>query len=122
MPTSIITFGGFAGLHFLLTGKHEFWESLIFFGGSSAASLATPYFVFNKNEKFNFPQSILTDSEKEIYKQAYSNKLKQRKSKYAVGSIIVAGVFGAVVAGTASSGIRYSADDGGGNGFTGFGP
>ena len=96
MPTSIITFGGFAGLHFLLTGKSEFWESLIFFGGSSAASLATPYFVFNMNEKFNFPQSILTDSEKEIYEQAYSKKLKQRKIKYAVGSICISvGVIGA---------------------------
>jgi hypothetical protein len=104
MPTSIITFGGFAGLHFLLTGKSEFWESPIFFGGSSAASLATPYFVFNKNEKFNFPQSILTDSEKEIYKQAYSKKLKQRKIKYAVGSIcITVGVIGLLAAGSLSN-------------------
>ena len=104
MPTSIITFGGFAGLHFLLTGKHEFWESPIFFGGSSAASLATPYFVFNKNEKFNFPQSILTDSEKEIYEQSYSKKLKQRKIKYAVGSIcITVGVIGLLAAGSLSN-------------------
>jgi len=104
MPTSIITFGGFAGLHFLLTGKSEFWESPIFFGGSSAASLATPYFVFNKNEKFNFPQSILTDSEKEIYEQSYSKKLKQRKIKYAVGSIcITVGVIGLLAAGSLSN-------------------
>jgi hypothetical protein len=104
MPTSIITFGGFAGLHFLLTGKSEFWESLIFFGGSSAASLATPYFVFNMNEKFNFPQSILTDSEKEIYEQAYSKKLKQRKIKYAVGSICISvGVIGVIGAGSLSN-------------------
>jgi len=91
MPTSIITFGGFAGLHFLLTGRSEFWESPIFFGGSSAASLIIPYFVLNRKEKFNFPKSILTDSEKEIYEQAYSKKLKQRKIKYAVGSTILAG-------------------------------
>ena len=77
MPMSTMFFGGFAGLHFLLTGRSEFWESPIFFGGSSAASLATPYFVFNKNEKFNFPKSILTDSEKEIYEQAYSKELQK---------------------------------------------
>jgi hypothetical protein len=91
MPTSIITFGGFAGLHFLLTGKSEFWESPIFFGGSSAASLIIPYFVLNRKEKINFPYSIMTDSEKEIYKQAYSNKLQNRKFKYAVVPAIVAG-------------------------------
>ena len=38
----------------------------------------------------------MTDSEKEIYEQAYSKKLKQRKIKYAVGSFIVAGVIVAV--------------------------
>ena len=31
----------------------------------------------------------MTDSEKEIYKQAYSKKLKKRKIKYAVGSFVV---------------------------------
>ena len=108
-PMSIITFGGFAGLHFFLTG---FWESPIFFGGSSAASLIIPYFVLNRKEKFNFPKSILTDSEKEIYEQAYSKKLQKRKFKYAVGSFIVAGVIVAVVAGS-SSGISYSSGGGG---------
>ena len=34
----------------------------------------------------------MTDSEKEIYEQAYSEKLKQRKFKYIAGSAIVAGV------------------------------
>ncbi len=90
MPMSTMFFGGFAGLYYLMGG--EFWESPIFFGGSSAASLTIPYFILNINEKFNFPKSILTDSEKEIYKQAYSKKLRQRKFKYAVGSFIVAGV------------------------------
>jgi len=33
----------------------------------------------------------MTDSEKEIYKQAYSKKLQNRKFKYAVGPAIVAG-------------------------------
>jgi len=86
MPMSTMFF---AGLYYLMGG--EFWESPIFFGGSSAASLIIPYFVLNRKEKFNFPKSILTDSEKEIYEQAYSKKLKQRKIKYAVGSFIVAG-------------------------------
>jgi len=61
-----------------------------------AASLTIPYSVLNRKEKINFPKSILTDSEKEIYEQAYSKKLKQRKIKYAVGSTIVAGVIVAV--------------------------
>jgi len=94
MPMSTMFFGGFAGLYYLMGG--EFWESPIFSGGSSAASFYITYLVFNNNEKFNFPKSILTDSEKEIYKQAYSKKLRQRKFIYAVGSCIVAGVIVAV--------------------------
>ena len=47
--------------------------------------------VLNNKEKNYFPKSILTDSEKEIYKQAYSKKLQNRKFKYAVGPAIVAG-------------------------------
>ena len=89
MPMSTMFFGGFAGLYYLMGG--EFWESPIFFGGSSAASLIIPYFVLNRKEKINFPKSIMTDSEKEIYKQAYSKKLQNRKFKYAVGPAIVAG-------------------------------
>ena len=96
-PTSIIVFMGSIFLHKVLIGG-EFWESPIFLGVSPAASLIIPYFVLNSKEKFNFPKSILTDSEKEIYKQAYSKKLKQRKIKYAVGSTILTGaVFVGVV-------------------------
>ena len=109
MPMSTMFFGGFAGLYYFLTGYSEFWESLIFLGGSSAASLTIPYFVLNRKEKFNFPKSILTDSEKEIYEQAYSKKLKQRKIKYAVGSFIVAGVIVAVAG--ASFSLDFSSDD-----------
>ena len=36
--------------------------------------------ILNNKEKNYFPKSILTNSEKEIYKQAYSEKLHQRKS------------------------------------------
>ena len=89
-PTSIIVFMGSIFLHKVLIGG-EFWESPIFLGGSPAASLIIPYFVLNSKEKFNFPKSILTDSEKEIYKQTYSNNLKQRKFKYIVGSTILTG-------------------------------
>ncbi len=92
MPMSTMFFGGFACLYYLGEfWEREFWESPIFFGGSLAASLTIPYFILNINEKFNFPKSILTDSEKEIYKQAYSKKLQNRKFKYAVGPAIVAG-------------------------------
>ena len=83
VPMSTILFGGFAIYHDFMG------EDPILLRVSSAASLTIPYFVLNINEKFNFPKSILTDSEKEIYKQAYSKKLKQRKIKYAVGSICI---------------------------------
>ena len=48
--------------------------------------------VLNRTEKFNFPKSIMTDSEKEIYDQTYSIELKKRKFKYIVGSTIATGV------------------------------
>ena len=98
-PTSIIVFMGSIFLHKVLIGG-EFWESPIFLGGSSAASLIIPYFVFNRKEKFNFPKSILTDTEKEIYKQAYSKKLRQRKFIYAAVSTIFAGGIVAVAVGS----------------------
>ena len=90
-PTSIIIFMGSTFLHKDLMGG-EFWESPIFLRGSSAASLTIPYFVLNRKEKFNFPKSIMTDSEKEIYKQAYSKRLKGRKINYIVGSVAVTGI------------------------------
>ena len=90
LPTSIITFGGCVLLYENLKGG-ESWESEIFLGGSSAASLTISYFVLNNKEKNSFPKSILNDSEKEIYEQAYSKKLRQRKFKNFVGSTIVTG-------------------------------
>ena len=80
---STILFGG------CLIYQDFMGESPGLLGVSSAASLTINYLVLNNNEEFNFPKSILTDSEKEIYKQAYSKKLKQRKIKYAVGSICI---------------------------------
>ena len=45
--------------------------------------------VLNNKEKNYFPKSILTDSEKEIYKQAYSKKLRQRKfNEYKKGAAV----------------------------------
>ena len=97
-PISTIIFGGCTLLYqwydegeVRKVDSGEWWESPIFLGGSSAASLSIPYLVLNNKEKFNFPKSILTDSEKEIYKQAYSKKLKKRKFKYIVGSTIITG-------------------------------
>jgi len=88
VPTSIITFGGCVLLYENLKGG-EFWESEIFLGGSSAASLTISYFVLNNKEKNSFPKSILTNSEKEIYKQAYSKKLRQRKfNEYKKGAAV----------------------------------
>jgi hypothetical protein len=105
MPMSTMILGGVSSLYFSLIGD----EFSIFLGGSSVASLIIPYFVLNRKEKFNFPKSILTDSEKEIYEQAYFKKLQKRKFKYAVGSFIVAGVIVAVAA--ASFGLDFSSAD-----------
>ena len=88
-PMSTILLGGCVVLNMGLNGFST--PSPIFLGGSLAASLTIPYFVLNRKEKINFPKSILTDSEKEIYKQAYSKRLKGRKINYIVGSTIVTG-------------------------------
>ena len=89
-PMSTILLGGCVVLNM---GLNRFsTPSPIFLGGSLAASLTIPYFVLNRKEKINFPKSILTDSEKEIYKQAYSKKLQKRKLNHFLGSTIVTGV------------------------------
>ena len=56
--------------------------------------------VLNNREKKYFPKSILTDSEKEIYEQAYSKKLRQRKFNNVAVTCIVAGVIVAVALAT----------------------
>ena len=53
--------------------------------------------VLNNKEKNYFPKSILTDSEKEIYKQAYSKKLRQRKFNNVAVTCIVTVVIVAVL-------------------------
>ena len=109
-PTSIIVFMGSIFLHKVLIGG-EFWESPIFLGGSPAASLIIPYFVLNSKEKFNFPKSILTDSEKEIYEQAYSKELQKRKFIHFLGCSIVTGVAGSLMAGSSTRGFSMSGFD-----------
>ena len=52
-----------------------------------------------------------TDSEKEIYKQTYSNKLSERKFKYFLGCTIVTGVIVAVVLGGALKSFSMSGYD-----------
>jgi hypothetical protein len=55
----------------------------------------------------------LTGSEKEIYKQAYSKKLKQRKIKYAVGSICISvGGFILLTLISISNGLKNSSSSG----------
>ena len=121
-PMSTIFFG-YCVFLYDQTQKGIISESPIFLGGSLAASLTIPYFVFNRKEKINFPKSILTDSEKEIYKQTYSKKLRQRKFRYAAVSTTVSVVIVAVA--VASFELDMSSSSSGGTtgkGFTGFGP
>ena len=123
MPTSIITFGGCILLYKNLNGG-QFWESPIFLGGSLAASLTTPYFVLNNKEKNYFPKSILNDSEKEIYEQAYSKKLGQRKFKNVIGSFVVTGALISLMLMGSMDDFDGFGGGGGttGKGFTGHGP
>jgi len=58
---------------------------------------ASAAFLYSK-EKFNFPKSILTDSEKEIYEQAYFKKLQKRRFNVVVGSCVFIGVIVALAA------------------------
>lgn len=90
-PLSGLTFGGCV-LLYRLYDESEWWgDSSIFLGGSSVASLTIPHFVLNKEEKFTYPTSLTNEDDKLYYKQVYSNKLKQRKIKYIVGSTVVTG-------------------------------
>jgi len=116
-PTSIIIFMGSTFLHQGLMGG-EFWESPIFLAGSSAASLTIPYLFFNREEKFNFPKSILTDSEKEIYKQTYSKKIRERKARLILGSVAVTGILVYLMFMNAMSELDFGSGSGTYNGYT----
>ena len=121
-PTSIIIFMGSTFLHQGLMGG-EFWDSPIFLAGSSAASLTIPYLFFNREEKFNFHKSMgsfyfltyMTDSEKEIYEQAYSKRLKERKIKYIVRSVAVTGILCYLMGMNAMSELHFGSSSGSGS-------
>jgi len=78
---------------------------------SAAIVTISSYFVLNHQEIFNFPKSILTDSEKEIYEQAYSKELQKRKFKHFLGCSIVTGVAGSLMAGSSTRGFSMSGFD-----------
>jgi len=84
-------------------------------------NLTIPYLLLNNKEKINFPKSILTDSEKEIYEQAYSKALLKRTLKYSAGITIITGAVIFVIYIAAFDGLSLNGG-GGGNGFTGLGP
>jgi hypothetical protein len=87
---------------------------------SAAITTIPSYFVLNHQEKFNFPKSIITDSEKEIYEQAYSKELQKRKFIHFLGCSIV-DVALSLMSGSSRRSFNMSGG-GGGKGFTGFGP
>ena len=67
--------------------------------------------VLSNKEKNYFPKSILTNSEKEIYKQAYSKKLHQRKSKSVAVTCIVTVVIVAVLGSSSDFNMSSSGGD-----------
>jgi hypothetical protein len=87
----------------------------------AAITTIPSYSVLNRKEKFNFPKSIMTDSEKEIYEQAYSKELRKRKSIHFLSCSIV-DVALSLMSGSSRRSFNMSGGGGGGKGFTGFGP
>ena len=89
----------FSGNYFL--GDRAEWRMAYPFISKGSLALAVPLtirnVILNRKEKFNFPKSIMTDSEKEIYDQTYSIELKKRKFKYIVGSTIATGVISVII-------------------------
>ena len=104
----------------IFSGNYNWSRAYLILKGSLA--LAVPLtirnVVLNRKEKFNFPKSILTDSEKEIYDQTYSIELKKRKFKYFLGSTIVTG---AVIVGIFALNFVLPLGFGGGGGNWGMG-
>jgi hypothetical protein len=103
---STIIFSGnyFWGSNFMdvaQLGDRSEWRMAYPFISKGSLALAVPLtirnVILNRKEKFNFPKSIMTDSEKEIYDQTYSIELKKRKFKYIVGSTIATGVISVII-------------------------
>ena len=57
----------------------------------------------------------MTDSEKEIYKQAYSKRLKGRKINYIVGSVAVTGILVYLMFMNAMSELDFGSSSGSGS-------
>jgi len=94
---STIIFSG----NYFLGHQNSYWSRAYPFISKGSLALAVPLtirnVILNRKEKFNFPKSIMTDSEKEIYDQTYSIELKKRKFKYIVGSTIATGVISVII-------------------------
>jgi len=94
---STIIFSG----NYFLGQRNALWSRAYPFISKGSLALAVPLtirnVILNRKEKFNFPKSIMTDSEKEIYDQTYSIELKKRKFKYIVGSTIATGVISVII-------------------------
>ena len=109
----------FSGNYFF---GEQLWGMAYPFISKGSLALAVPLtirnVILNRKEKFNFPKSIMTDSEKEIYDQTYSIELKKRKFKYFLGSTIVTG---AVIVGIFFATISLDGLGGGGGGNWGMG-
>ena len=84
----------------------------------STAIATIPYFVLNRKEKFNFPKSILTDSEKEIYKQTYSKIIRERKDRLILGSVAVTGILCYLMFMNMMSKLDFSSSSGSSSWFT----
>jgi len=57
----------------------------------------------------------MTDSEKEIYKQTYSNKLSQRKTRLILGSVAVTGILCYLMGMNAMSELHFGSSSGSGS-------
>ena len=94
---STIIFSG----NYFLGHQNSYWSRAYPFISKGSLALAVPLtirnVILNRKEKFNFPKSIMTDSEKEIYDQTYSIELKKRKFKYIVSSTIATGVISVII-------------------------
>ena len=71
----------------------EPWENSSFLMGSATLSLTIPYLLLNQEEEIIYPNDIINESEKKIYKSSFYNKLNERRILYSIiGVPITAGV------------------------------
>ena len=84
----------FAGCFFMYSNNISRFpqDSPMFLGGSLAASLAIPYFVLNKEEKFSYPESLANEYDRLYYKKVYYKNINNRKTNIIMASIAITGV------------------------------